>query len=48
MFGRADDSIRSTDNKELDDKKINLIEELRKFDREEQMKMESYMEYLSK
>jgi len=26
MFGRADDSIRSTDNKELDDKKINLIE----------------------
>ena len=25
-FGRADDSIRNIENKELDDKKINLIE----------------------
>jgi len=27
MFERAEDSIRLTENKELDEKKINLIEE---------------------
>jgi len=27
MFGRTEDSIRINDNKELDEKKINLIDE---------------------
>jgi len=27
MFGRTEDSIRITENKELDEKKINLIDD---------------------